>query len=87
MPSIDPQALTWFIASAKPGDRLEYHRGRLDRDLSGLDRRSPMRIVRRLAQKAQASELFDLIQQRHAPDDYSYLIRRRRRSSDQRRYG
>jgi hypothetical protein len=74
--TIDPATLSSFVLGAKPGERIEYHRGSLDRDLSGGPVGSPARLVRRLAFAAYESGGFILVQRRHDFEDYSYLIAR-----------
>jgi hypothetical protein len=68
-----------WIGQARPGDVLEYHRGFLALDvmrqgtrLSERDRAELTRVGRR-AWWAAEQGLVHLVQQRHGPDDYSYL--------------
>jgi hypothetical protein len=74
--TIDPATLSSFVLGAKPGERIEYHRGSLDRDLAGRAADSPARLVRRLAFAAYESGGFVLVQRRNDFEDYSYLIAR-----------
>lgn len=76
-----------WLGQALPGDTLEYHRGFLAIDimphsgrLAGQDRPELARIARR-AWWAAERQFVDLVQRRHGPDDYSYLLIARCRPS------
>jgi hypothetical protein len=73
------QLCAW-LGGAVPGDVVEYHRGVLALDmapyagrLSEPDRNELKRVARRAAW-AWAQGRVHLVQKRHGPDDYSYLI-------------
>lgn len=75
----EPEFLTW-LGRASPGEAVVYHRGFLAIDR----RRVPSRDLNRLAQSitnAAACGLVDLLQQRHGPDDLSYVAVCRRRAA------
>jgi len=80
MPSADLSRLSAFLLSSQPGESFEYFRGRLDVELAGLDADAEARRIRKLVYAAAQDGKFELAQQRHGFDDYSYLIRRRRPS-------
>ena len=73
-------ALCSWLGDALPGDVKVYHRGHLAFDCSPATsrfaRREQTELIRvaRRARFAQDSGLAFLIQRRHGPDDYSYLI-------------
>jgi hypothetical protein len=79
--------LCGWLGQAEPGDVLEYYRGFLVVDaiphgsrLPELDRVELGRIARR-AWWASERRLAHLIQRRHGPDDYSYIIVARPRAA------
>ena len=81
--------LCGWLGQAEPGDMLEYYRGFLVVDaiphgsrLPERDRAELDRIARR-ALWASERGLAHLIQRRHGPDDYSYIIVARPRSPSQ----
>jgi hypothetical protein len=78
--------LCGWLGQTSPGDSIEYHRGFLAVDiiphgsrLPEKDRLELGRIARR-AWWASERGLAHLIQRRHGPDDYSYIIVARPRS-------
>lgn len=80
--------LCGWLGQAEPGKRLEYHRGFLAVDavphgshLPEQDRAELGRVARR-ALWASHRGLAHLVQRRHGPDDYSYLVIVRPRPSD-----
>lgn len=82
----EPMLCGW-LGQAVKGDVLAYHRGSLVHDLDtkmsklpDAERRELDRVTRR-AFLAFASGLVELVQCRHGPDDYSYLMIARTRSS------
>ena len=79
---------TW-LGEALPGAKLVYYRGYLAVDcnsatspLAAEDRAELARVARR-ARIAEEMGLVHLIQRRHGPDDYEYLIVARRRPRSQ----
>jgi hypothetical protein len=83
--------LCGWIGEAAPGERLEYWRGHLALDrtpgsarLLEKDRLEVIRVVRRAFWAAERG-LVHLVQQRHGPDNYSYLCIARPRPKDERR--
>lgn len=67
----------WQIA-AKPGQRFEYHRGYIARQVTaGNPYARPIVIMCRAVIAAYLTGNFELVQQRHGTDDYSYFIVRR----------
>jgi hypothetical protein len=77
--------LCGWLGQAAPGDTLQYHRGFLALDrasqsglLSARDCAELARVARR-AFWAGEQGLVDLLQRRHAPNDYTYLLIARRR--------
>jgi hypothetical protein len=79
-----------WLGAAQPGEMLVYHRGFLAVDCSlatsnlAKPERSRLALVARRAALAQERGLACLLQRRHGPDNYSYLIVRRRPSSETR---
>lgn len=79
-----------WLENAKPGDRIEYHRGFLpldrDRGVSPLGekrRRELVSISARAAALADAGDVL-LVQRRHGDCDYSYVaIQPKRQSRDE----
>jgi len=74
-----------WLGQALPGDVLHYHRGFLALDtaphtfrLSDRERAELIKVGRR-ARWAFEKGLADLLQRRHGPDDYEYLLVARRR--------
>ena len=67
-----------WIGEARPGDRLEYHRGHLARDYAkDIDTgsaRNPLKRIARRARWVAETGAAHLVQVRHGPDDYSYLL-------------
>jgi hypothetical protein len=69
-----------WLGQAVPGDILEYHRGFLVCDVDARNKRMPERDraelarVGRRAYWAAEHGLAHLVQRRHGPDDYSYLL-------------
>ncbi len=69
---------TW-LKTARPGSRIEYHRGHLCVDrapkLSASDNRTTAELNRLALAAMEASEqgLVHLVQRRHGPEDFSYL--------------
>ena len=80
-----------WLGAAQPGDTLVYHRGFLTVDCSpatsnlAKSERSRLALVARRAILAQERGLACLLQRRHGPDDYDYLIVARRRPSSENR--
>jgi hypothetical protein len=73
-------ALCEWLGSARPGEQLAYYRGFLAIDCDPATGRLPeraraelMRVARR-ARRASDLALAHLVQQRHAPDDYTYIL-------------
>lgn len=69
-----------WMREAEPGERLEYHRGFLARDVDTAKPQrlpEPMRVaLLRLAERARWGAehgAVHLVQQRHAANDYSYV--------------
>src|SRR5437879_407170 len=82
----EEQLCAW-LGSAAPGDKLCYHRGFLALDrcpiassLSGRDRRELCRLGQRALLTAEGG-LARLVQHRHGPGDFSYLLVSRQRSA------
>jgi hypothetical protein len=80
--------LCGWLGQAAPGETLEYYRGYLVIDaiphggrLPEQDRAELRRVARR-ALWASDRGIADLVQRRHGPDDYSYLVIARPRPSD-----
>ena len=80
--------LCGWLGQAEPGETLEYYRGYLVIDaiphggrLPEQDRTELRRVARR-ALWASDRGIADLVQRRHGPDDYSYLVIARPRPSD-----
>jgi hypothetical protein len=72
--------LCGWLGQALPGDVIEYHRGFLALDslphggrLAERDRSELARVARRALWAADRGIAY-LIQRRHGPDDYSYLV-------------
>ena len=72
--------LCGWLGQALPGDVIEYHRGFLAIDcipqggrLTERDRSELVRVARRALWAADRGIAY-LIQRRHGPDDYSYLV-------------
>jgi hypothetical protein len=72
--------LCGWLGQALPGDVIEYHRGFLAIDcipqggrLTERDRSELVRVGRRALWAADRGIAY-LIQRRHGPDDYSYLV-------------
>jgi hypothetical protein len=69
-----------WLGNALPKDRLTYHRGFLAVDCDpGTSRLSPtertaLRLVADRARRAEAMGVACLVQTRHGPNDYSYVI-------------
>ncbi len=70
---------SWF-GRAAPGDQITYHRGFLAPDvaadargLSERERRELARVAARTRLLA-AERLAHLVQRRHGPDDYTYVL-------------
>lgn len=69
-----------WAAQAAPGDEAEYHRGRLDVDLTPLgapmerESRAELARVAARARDLAARGFVHLVQRRHGPDDYSYRV-------------
>jgi hypothetical protein len=90
LPTIQPKLteidLCGWLGQASPGESIEYHRGFLAVDTIPYGSRLPEKHrveLGRIARRAWwASErgLAHLIQWRHGPDDYSYIIVARPRS-------
>ena len=79
-------AMCKWLGAACPGDILQYHHGVLALDttpdgsrLSAEDRAELCRVARR-AMWAWEKGLAHLVQRRHGPDNYSYLLIARRRA-------
>ncbi|WP_188311933.1 hypothetical protein [Salinarimonas soli] len=79
LPLTEMELCSW-LGSALPGERLVYHRGHLALDcspttarLSEQERSALQRLARRALQLADKG-LVCLLQQRHGPDDYSYIL-------------
>jgi hypothetical protein len=71
--------LAAWIASAVPGEALEYYRGFIAIDvtsgqhrLTDCDRHRLLVLARRAVDAADAGQIL-LVQRRHGRDDYSYL--------------
>lgn len=69
-----------WLSQAEPGETIEYHRGFLALDrypfisrLSDRERGELIRLSKRAFQAAERG-LAHLVQHRHGPDDYSYLV-------------
>ena len=69
---------TW-LKTARPGSRIEYHRGHLcvDRqqrpDASDNDAHAELHRLAARALRASEQGLVHLVQHRHGPEDFSYL--------------
>lgn len=80
-----------WLGDALPGDQMIYHRGVLAFDCNPLTSRLPKADrarLNRLARRArQAADMgfAHLVQRRHGPDDYSYIIIAGRRHKSDRR--
>jgi hypothetical protein len=75
----EPALCAWF-GTASPGDRIEYWRGFLAIDagasqssLQPEDRRRLGRVAARAFRLAEQGKAH-LVQRRHGPNDYSYLL-------------
>jgi hypothetical protein len=82
---ITEEGLCGWLGTAVPGDRLLYYRGFLALDCAPAAGRLPegertelLRVARRALFAAEKG-LVHLLQRRHGPDDYSYLIEARPR--------
>jgi len=79
LPLTEAELCGW-LGSALPGERLVYHRGHLALDGSPSARRLGEReraALLRLAGRARGlaeQGLAHLVQERHGPDDYSYIL-------------
>jgi hypothetical protein len=88
-PRLREADLCAWLGAALPGDSLVYHRGFLavdcDYAISHLSKpeRTRLTLVARRARLAEERGLVHLIQRRHGPDDYDYLIVARRRPRSQ----
>jgi hypothetical protein len=78
-PRVSEIELCAWVAQAEPGATIEYHRGYLALDRSGFGSlgNTPARAAVGLL-GARAHDLADrglvhLVQQRHGPEDYSYI--------------
>lgn len=75
----EPELCAW-LGQATPGEVLEYHRGFLALDrypfMSRLSDRERAELIRLSKRAFWAAEqgLAHLVQHRHGPDDYSYLV-------------
>jgi hypothetical protein len=74
------EKLCLWLGSAAPGDRIVYHRGYLPLDIAptaeamhGRPRMELARVARRALFAAEHG-MAHLLQQRHGPGDYSYLL-------------
>jgi hypothetical protein len=83
-PLIAEEALCDWIASARPGERVEYYRGLLARDrmpsaqaLTDRDRLGLVALAKRAMQVAEDGGVV-LVQRRHGDGDYSYIAVRAR---------
>ena len=74
--------LCGWLGQAAPGDILEYHRGFLAADIDArsgcLPERDQTELVRLGRRAMRAAEIgrAHLVQRRHGPNDYSYLLDR-----------
>lgn len=81
------EALLGWLGAAKPGDQAVYHRGFLAIDVAAAtDRltehgRNELLRTAGCAMRAAEAGLVDLVQHRHEPGDYSYLIVARRKAA------
>ncbi len=71
--------LAW-LSQAQARDVLIYHRGLLAADRGSLPNRDLNRLAKRALWAAELG-LVDLVQQRHGPEDASYLAIARRHST------
>jgi hypothetical protein len=75
-----------WLGMARPGERIIYHRGFLAQDCSvtstmpASEREELRRLARRAMLLAEAG-MVDLVQRRHGPDDYEYIVAARLRPS------
>lgn len=87
VPLDDIQFCAW-IAQARPGDRLEYHRGMLALDASvhgqslATGARLKLARVARRAWSAAGEGLVHLVQRRNGPDDFTYIAIARPRTAE-----
>lgn len=68
---------TW-VNVAKPGERLEYHRGVLASDKGKCGNAELSRLARRAQHFADLGNVI-LVQRRYGVDDYGYIAIRRKR--------
>lgn len=82
---------TSWVAKAKPGSALEYHRGALSADCrdEAIEHEPPpgsaliLRNTRRAVHEAHAAGLVTLVQKRHGDNDTSYIAIRRNKHVDE----
>jgi len=79
-PSVTEHTICAWVGTAVPGDRLTYHRGFLAIDVAPDTHRLPecarielVRAASRARLLAEQGAIY-LVQRRHGPDDYTYLL-------------
>jgi hypothetical protein len=79
-PRVSEIELCAWVAQAEPGTILEYHRGFLPLDrsafghLADVPARAALSLLANRAHDLAERGLVHLVQHRHGPEDYSYLV-------------